>query len=649
MCGDIRHTQSATGSAPKGGSTRGAPELLRPGKLARICTAQAGKGHPSAVPRRNFTGVLQEHLAFCSVYKMPMSRTRIVLRGLAVLGIIISSRWEQIQKSVSSAIDRWGGALDYMKPHMVNIGILTVLSLCLFAVLSTSQVVFRISHILWRVHIRKDLPQAPRPAQASFFEWYTLGHSNEISQFQRTKGLKALLLKWSMMLDGAQYFLIWQGPFKPTIIVSDREGAKNILESKTRFQKGSMCDALDLVAPEGLHNATADRWHSLREKVAPCFHASAIESLVPAMGLIMERQMAKWKKEAVEHKRNVVDVRRCISHLSLSVMMKTTFGDAAHAMHSETSSDVQEILVKCLSSAMDAMFAPIKVVLGPWIYSKLPLSENRRFQKLNARLHKIVSSKINVNASGDSSRKRDEQKQEPQLTNENNFMQILVSQFNHSSSGSPNSKTKFTRKFLRDQLGAFVMTGHATTTEIITYCMVEVANHPTILKRLQDEADRVLGDGKSLTCTKVLELKYTLAVIKEALRMNPPNVVIAREATVVSDIVGHQRVAPGMAIWVAVSLLHHEKNVYPRPFEFDPNRWLKDDERLRRSYMPFSVGPRRCIGRRFALVESCLLLAMLAQRFMLLPEEAQQPTHTKMAEQSQVPRKSEFVRMIPRE
>ena len=67
---------------------------------------------------------------------------------------------------------------------------------------------------------------------------------------------------------------------------------------------------------------------------------------------------------------------------------------------------------------------------------------------------------------------------------------------------------------------------------------------------------------------------------------------------------------------------HRDPEQWEQPYRFDPARFAKGAgaERHRYAYFPFGGGPRLCIGRDFSLVESTLILAMIAQRYHLYLE-----------------------------
>lgn len=130
------------------------------------------------------------------------------------------------------------------------------------------------------------------------------------------------------------------------------------------------------------------------------------------------------------------------------------------------------------------------------------------------------------------------------------------------------------------------------------------------------QLDRVLG-GRAPRPEDISALPYTRAVISEALRLRSPAYIITRRVRENDVICGH-RIYKGTSIVLSPLVLHRHPACWERPEEFSPERFLDAEAEKRRSrfaYLPFSAGPRQCIGSAFSMTESVLILATLAQRF----------------------------------
>ena len=585
---------------------------------------------------------------------------RLALRGAAILIAIASFRYDEIRGALARGYAGVFSSSSLAAGHGRNIFYLTALCLGCLGCLRLSKALFQVIHVLWRVHVAGTLLAAPRPAGASWLEWCLLGHARHLLRTRADGGVQLLLKEWSDALGGAKYFVIWLGPLAPNLIVADPEGAKNVLTSPKRFVKGFVYDAIRFVVPEGITNAEGARWKYLRRLVTPCFHSTVVEALVPAMSKVADAHMLAWGEAIAKESRHlniggegggggggaggerpppaaVVNVHAMVSRLTLSVILKTTLGDAAPA--ADESVDVYSNFGKMMAYVATMLVSPLRFIVGSWAYIQLPFPEHRAFKVRVGKLERVVTSALRGHGavgaaetgsgvSSKGSNVRDDDDNGHGCDNYN-LMRILVGEFNKSAGDRPDGVKAFTEQTLRDQLGTFLAAGHDTTAALLSFCLAAILRRPEILRRLREEADRVLADGSDVTYAKVMTLKYTLAVLRETLRHDPPGPIIAREATSVTDIVPGQRVAPGTSVWVAIYLLHHDPGAWDRPHEFDPDRWLGSPEvaakRHAASFIPVSIGSRNCVGRRFALIESALLLAMLVRRFDIGPPGESSP------------------------
>jgi cytochrome P450 len=569
---------------------------------------------------------------------------------VAVLVAIASSHYKEVLGAFARAYARMSTFFSAETGHGRNILYLTLLFAAMFAVMAISRGIFKTAHVLWRVHVTGTLRAAPRPPNSSWLEWCVMGHARYLLSIREKGGVQILLREWSESLNGEKYFVIWLGPFEPNIIVADPEGAKNVLTSPKRFVKGFVYDAIRFVVPEGITNAEGARWKYLRRLVTPCFHSTVVEALVPAMSKVAEMHMNSWLEPGQSA---IVNVHALISRLTLSVILKTTLGDVVDSKDGIT--DTYTNFGQMMSYVATMIVSPLRFIVGSGVYIQLPFAEHRAFKDRVEQLESVVTSALQGHGSASTG------KTATGMSNNNegkaegvgkNLMSVLVSEFNKAAVEHPAGVKAFTEKTLRDQLGTFLAAGHDTTAALLSFCLAAIMRRPEILRRLREEADSVLADGGDMTYAKVVKLEYTMAVLRETLRHDPPGPIIARQATSVTDIVLGHRVAPGTSVWVAIYLLHHDASVWDRPHEFDPDRWLGSSEsatkRHAASFIPFSIGSRNCVGRRFALIESALLLCMLVRRFDIGPPGESSPPLVRETAVVNRPKNGLMVKLAPR-
>jgi cytochrome P450 len=176
---------------------------------------------------------------------------------------------------------------------------------------------------------------------------------------------------------------------------------------------------------------------------------------------------------------------------------------------------------------------------------------------------------------------------------------------------------------VRDEVMTLFMAGHETTAVALSWAWYLLAQHPEVDARLAEELRTVLGD-RALTTGDLPRLPYTERVVSETMRLYPPAYGMGRQAMRRSEVAGYS-VAKGMIIIIPTWVVHRDPRWFEEPAAFRPERWADDLARRlpRYAYFPFGGGPRQCVGSAFAMMEAVVLLATIAQRFLLQLEPGQ--------------------------
>jgi cytochrome P450 len=158
--------------------------------------------------------------------------------------------------------------------------------------------------------------------------------------------------------------------------------------------------------------------------------------------------------------------------------------------------------------------------------------------------------------------------------------------------------------------------GYETTVNALVWTLLLLSRHPRVAASVIDELAGLLhGDAPSPDDLGKLTLLD--CVIKESMRVLPPAVYTMRYATDSFEMGGYV-FAKNQGVLLSYFITHRLPEPYPEPERFIPQRW----ETLEPSpyeYLPFSAGPRMCVGATFAAHEIRVVLAMLLQRFQLSP------------------------------
>ena len=167
--------------------------------------------------------------------------------------------------------------------------------------------------------------------------------------------------------------------------------------------------------------------------------------------------------------------------------------------------------------------------------------------------------------------------------------------------GSPLSEAE-----LRDELLTLLTDG--PTSSSLAWVFERLLRHPEKLARLQAELDA--GEGEA----------YLDAVVKETLRLRPPVSVVVRRLLAPATLGGHELPA-GTLIAPCVYLVHHREDVYERPGEFIPERFLTQRASVP-TWIPFGGGSRRCLAASYAEQEMKRVLRTVLEEVELQPVDS---------------------------
>ncbi len=173
------------------------------------------------------------------------------------------------------------------------------------------------------------------------------------------------------------------------------------------------------------------------------------------------------------------------------------------------------------------------------------------------------------------------------------------------------------RERLRDQVLSFILAGHETTANSLSWTCYLLSRHPECARRVKREAADLLH-GRPPSFEQVAELSYARMVFDEALRLYPPVWTLSRTPRE-DDRIGDIEIPKGMPVQLCAFAVHRRPELWPNPEGFDPERFGKARAGAipRYAYFPFGGGPRVCLGARFATIEAMVLLSMVLQRYDL--------------------------------
>jgi cytochrome P450 len=184
---------------------------------------------------------------------------------------------------------------------------------------------------------------------------------------------------------------------------------------------------------------------------------------------------------------------------------------------------------------------------------------------------------------------------------------------------------KFDYQETVDQVCMLFLAGHETSASALAWSLYLLSHRPDIQDRMRREIQEFTMNGE-LTFSAVRKFRLTSNVFREALRLYPPVGFFAREASR-NSLMRDKNVPAGSPVLISPWLIQRHRELWERPDEFDPDRFdaAAGKESSKCAYIPFSAGPRVCVGKAFATQEAHLILASIVQRYRIDPVLEHEP------------------------
>jgi cytochrome P450 len=349
-------------------------------------------------------------------------------------------------------------------------------------------------------------------------------------------------------------------------------------------------DAVRVVLGNGMLTSGGGFWKRQRRIAQPAFHGESVRHFAPIMTRLASETAAQWARAAASGE--TVDACADMMRVTLRIVAETLFGDDL----AESAAEVNRVFPVILACLAARVTSPLRPPL--W----LPTANNRRLRpalrSLNAIVERLIATKRRRLAAG--SRPPDGHR---------DLLTILMLA-RDAETGETMSDVQ-----LRDEVMTLLIAGHETTANALSWLWVLLDRHPDEQERLRAELVAATG-GRPPTVEDLPQLPRLKAVVQETLRLYPPVWMFDRRA-LGPDQLGSTKVAKGDLVIFCPYAIHRLPGLWHEPEAFRPERFEagREEQKNKFAYLPFSAGPRTCIGNTFAMIESQLIMGTLLSRF----------------------------------
>jgi cytochrome P450 len=352
-------------------------------------------------------------------------------------------------------------------------------------------------------------------------------------------------------------------------VVSDPAYAQHVLRANWQnYTKGWAIRRVAFLLGNGLMASEGELWQSQRRMIQPAFHKSAISALFRAIAAANAALLERWKDAA--RKATRVNVTREVSLLVLEVILAAIFGD-------DTPSVAPHFAILSAETERDLRFA-------------------QEFRALRKIVLRVVAARRNA------------ARDAPDL------LGMLMAVRSRADAAMPDPQ-------LVNEVMTLIVAGHETTASVLTWAWYLLAHHPAVEERLSREVARGVSGIDELA-----EFAYARQVLEEVLRLYPPGWLLTRKA-LGDDWLGDYFVPAGTEIYISPYLIQRNPDHWLAPDMFDPDRFApaRAESRHPMAMLPFSAGPRNCVGESLARLEMEIHLATIARDIRLRHDETAPP------------------------
>nr|XP_020658078.1 cytochrome P450 3A24-like isoform X1 [Pogona vitticeps] len=347
--------------------------------------------------------------------------------------------------------------------------------------------------------------------------------------------------------------------------------------------------------------APDEEWKRIRTILSPTFTSGRLKEMMPIINHYGEVLVETVQKRMKNNES--MDMKAIFGTYSLDVVASTSFSIDIDSINNPC----DPFVINLKNLATFDFVNPLLVVAVVFPFLQ-PLLEKLNFTLIPCSVLDFFTAVV---------KKIKKDRQQNQCTERVDFLHLMLEAQNSGDvSDGTNSYKALTDKEISMQAVTFLFGSFETISNPLSYLSYSLATHPDVQQKLQEEIDKMLPNQAPPTYDVIFQMEYLDMVVNENLRIYPPAGRIDRVCKNTVEIHG-VTIPKGTVVLLPAFVLHRIPEYWPEPEEFRPERFSKENKENIDPYtfLPFGVGPRNCIGMRFALLVLKLTMVILLQKF----------------------------------
>ncbi|XP_034478607.1 probable cytochrome P450 4aa1 [Drosophila innubila] len=382
----------------------------------------------------------------------------------------------------------------------------------------------------------------------------------------------------------------------PFFVVLQPEDLQVILSSKKHTNKVFFYRLMHNFLGDGLITSSGLRWSTHRKLIQPAFHHNLLEKFIDTFVDASQSLNENLDASALGME---INIAKYVNNCVVDILNEAVLG--------------VPIKKKGLGLMEDSPFRKGKLMIParftqPWllldgIYQLTSLASDELNQK--KRLNEFTRQMIK--------RRREIMANAGNNNVERNCLLDYMIEISESN-------VDFTEEDIVNEACTFMLAGQDSVGAAVAFTIFLLAQNADCQEQCHEELERIFEhSNRAPTISDLREMRYLEMCIKEALRLYPSVPLIARKLGEEVRL-GEHTLPAGSNIFICPYATHRLAHIYPEPEKFKPERFAPDQVEQRHPYafLPFSAGPRYCIGNRFAILEIKTIVSRLLRSYQLL-------------------------------
>jgi len=389
---------------------------------------------------------------------------------------------------------------------------------------------------------------------------------------------------------------------KPVLFLVQPDMIKEFLNQPQLYRKTKFISGVEgLFEGQGILFTEGNQWKKQRRLLTATFQNELLKEQIPLMAKITEKVYDTIGTTPETKDLNRINIMKLNQRIAGDIIGEFYFG-SSYGKHTFEGQSLTMGLRKLLKDGFKQMYTVWNWLFGAWFIRSGILPQHKQLME---RIRSLRVTLLNIILEAKRRKNVPEE--------ENSLIQNLLELQKQSPENA------LTDDEIADNFISLFLAATDTTGNLVSMIFYYLSKNPEIFEKTFNEIQDIVKSKTELSFEDLHKMDYTMAVIKETLRVaNPQGLLVFREAIEDHELKGLQ-IKRGTLITFSPLLNGFNEKYFTDIDKFDPSRWLVKREKSIHpfAFIPFSAGPRSCPGQHLTFIEAKIMLSCFLMKYKM--------------------------------